>query len=245
MLSVADRHLAQTLAAHDAVIIREQRADAYPAYAKGDRRKRPLRWVSDESFRCLTSFGGLQSDGLGFCVKDSFAKRLAAQNHAGQHRDIEERELYLESGVKRPVQMNRAISAFERICAGKDSGGHPLLSKAAQEAGRRFVKDYEMSGHGHIATQNYESAGADKTGYTGAAEDAHIRRIDAGNRFSEAKAAMGEGLDKAVMAVCCHDHRLEQIERAESWASGSGLTLLKMGLMRLVNHYGTAPGRRF
>ena len=38
MLSVADRHLAQELATHHAVIIKAERADAYPAYAKGDRR---------------------------------------------------------------------------------------------------------------------------------------------------------------------------------------------------------------
>jgi len=71
MLSVSDRHLAQQLAANNAIIIRTKRADAYPAYAYGDRRKRPLRWVSDESFRCLTSFGGLDSKGAGYSVSKS------------------------------------------------------------------------------------------------------------------------------------------------------------------------------
>jgi len=33
MLSVSDRHLAQQLAANNAIIIRTKRADAYPAYA--------------------------------------------------------------------------------------------------------------------------------------------------------------------------------------------------------------------
>jgi len=56
---------------------------------------------------------------------------------------------------------------------------------------------------------------------------------------------MGEGLDRAVLAVCCHDQRLEQVERAETWARGTGLTLLKMGLTLLVKHYGTQAHRGF
>ena len=102
-----------------------------------------------------------------------------------------------------------------------------------------------MAGHGHIGTQNYMSAGEDRTMNSGGAEDAHIRRLDSGKRFEMAKSAMGDGLDHAVLAVCCHDQRLEQIERAEKWASGTGLTLLKMGLTLLVKHYGTQAGREF
>ena len=72
MLSLSDHQLARDLADHRAIIIKSDRADAYPAYAYGDRRKRPLRWVSDESFRALTSFGGLKSGPRGFCVTESF-----------------------------------------------------------------------------------------------------------------------------------------------------------------------------
>ena len=243
MLSVSDRHLAQQLAANNAIIIRKKRADAYPAYAYGDRRKRPLRWVSDESFRCLTSFGGLDSKGSGYSVSKSFMRRLKGEDHAGQHRAMEERELYIDGGVKRPVSMNTKMNALERLCVTTDRSGEPLLTSAQQEAGRRLAKDYARSGQGYVGTQNYESAGADKTGYDGSVEDAQIKRLDAAARLTAAKAAMGEGLDKAVIAVCCHDHQLDQVERAENWASGSGLTLLTMGLMRLVKHYGTAAGR--
>jgi len=246
MLSVSDRHLARLLADKDAVIVKMGQGDAYPAYALGDRRTRPLRWVSRESFQCLTSFGGLQSTTHGFRVSESFARRLKTGGaHAVQHRDMEERDIYIESGVRRPVNVNTGLSAFERLCRRKDYRGELLLSAAEQEAGHKLVRDFERAGYGHVATQNYMSAGADKTGYSGQAEEAHIMRLDAGKRVESAKAAMGEGLDKAVMAVCCHDQRLEQIERAEKWAAGSGLTLLKLGLTLLVKHYGTAPGRGY
>lgn len=219
-------------------------AGAYPAYAQGDRRKRPLRWVSRESFQNLTSFGGLQSAENGFRVSESFARRLkSGDSHARQHRTLEDREIYIEAGVKRTASFNSSLTAFDRLCRRAHHNGQPLLSAAEQEAGYRLIRDHERAGHGHIVTQNYMSAGADKTGYGGAVEDGYVARIDAGKRLASAKAAMGEGLDKAVLAVCCHDQRLEQIERTEKWAAGSGLTLLKMGLNRLIKHYGSAAGR--
>jgi len=246
MLSPSDHQLARDLADHRAIIIKDERADAYPAYAYGDRRKRPLRWVSDESFRNLTSFGGLEAGARGYCVTESLVRRLkAGDNHAQQHRDMEEREIYIDSGVRRPARINGGMSAFDRLCRRKDRRGANLLTPAQQEAGRSFMRDYALAGHGHVATQNYMSAGEDKTAYSGGTEEAYIRRLDASKRFESAKSAMGEGLDKAVLSVCCHDQRLEQIERAEKWASGTGLTLLKMGLTLLVKHYGTQAGRGF
>ena len=246
MLSLSDHKLAKDLAAHRAVIIKDTPADAYPAYAYGDRRKRPLRWVSDQSFRNLTSFGGLEASKRGYCVTESFLRRLkAGDSHARQHRDMEERDIYIDSGVKRPVRINMGMNAFEHLSRRKDRNGTALLTAAQQEAGRRLMRDYAAAGHGHIATQNYMSAGEDRQINKGKAEDAHIRRLDASQSFDTAKSAMGEGLDKAVLAVCCHDQRLEHIERAEHWASGTGLTLVKMGLTRLVKHYGTQAGREF
>jgi len=109
MLSVSDRHLAQQLAANNAIIIRTKRADAYPAYAYGDRRKRPLRWVSDESFRCLTSFGGLDSKGPGYSVSKSFMRRLKGEDHAGQHRAMEERRKTMRARAQIKQDMMAAL----------------------------------------------------------------------------------------------------------------------------------------
>ncbi|WP_026941689.1 DUF6456 domain-containing protein [Hellea balneolensis] len=243
MLSLPDRKLAENLAYKNAVIIKSAQGDAYPAYAYGDRRKRPLRWISRESFQQLTSFGGLQSTDQGYRVSESFARRLKSGGaHSAQHRDMEERELYVPSGVKRSVRRNIGMSAFERLCGRTDKEGEPLLSASLQEAGKMLAQDFAHAGYAKVKTQNYQSAGEDWRSYNGGEEDNHIRRIDAGKRLSAAKAAMGEGLDKAVLAVCCHDQRLEQIERAEQWAAGSGLTLLRMGLTRLAKHYGTQAG---
>jgi len=56
MLSSSDMKLAQQLNHHKAVIMKSG-GDAYPAYPFGDRRKRPICWVSQDSFKALSSFG--------------------------------------------------------------------------------------------------------------------------------------------------------------------------------------------
>ena len=60
MLSSSDMKLAQQLNQHKAVIMKSG-GDAYPAYPFGDRRKRPICWVSQDSFKALSSFGGIET----------------------------------------------------------------------------------------------------------------------------------------------------------------------------------------
>jgi len=245
MLSRDDTALVRRLCQSEAVIIPKERIDAYPAYSRGDRRRRPAFWVSEDSFQRLQAMGGLSSKGPGFAIAKSLAKRVSkrsANPYADQHRNIEEREIFIESGVRRPVRINNALTALDRLAKRTDRAGHPFLTKAEYEAGQRFARDYALSGYDRVATQNYMSAGEDKTGWPGAEEDIVHSRLDARKRLKAARSAMGAGLDTAVIAVCCLDQNLQQVERAENWVAASGLTILKMGLGRLVELYGTQAG---
>ena len=252
MLSLADRLLARQLLHHKAVIFKpvsDINANAFPAYPNGDRRKRPTSWVSLESFQNLSDFKGLKACRKGFCIMDSLMARIKAAdersgNYAGQHRDMDERDVYIQSGVKRPARINMALSALDRLYRRCDRAAKTLLSKAEYEAGQGFARDYALAGYGHIATQNYMSAGADKMGYCGREADIAQSQLDAKRRFLRASTAIGAGLDKAVIAVCCLDKSLDDVERAENWAMDSGITILKLGLGRLVDFYGTEAGRR-
>ena len=242
MLSASDMKLVQQLDRHKAVIMTSD-SDAYPAYPHGDRRKRPVCWVSQDSFKTLSSFGGIKQNESGYGLVSSFARRCrAGGDFASQHRNIEEREVYLSSGVRRSAKINRALSPLDRLYRRRDKTGTSLLNEAEYEAGQRFAQDYAMAHYDHIPTQNYMSAGADsaKT-YTGRVD--HIDcQIDARKRLEKAKAIIGPGLEKAVIAICCFEKSLEQVERAEKWAASSGLTILKMGLSALADHYGTRAG---
>jgi len=242
MLSLADTHLARRLADTQAVIVKSE-GDVFPAYPRGDRRKRPSCWVSLESFQTLSSYGGLKRGVGGYKVIESFARRLkAGDNMADQHRDISNREIYDQAGRLHPVRINRSLSAMDRLYRRRDKAGQTLLTDAEYEAGKRFARDYALAGYETLTTQNYMSAGADKTAYFGHKEDEIHGRMDARKRLERANNAIGKGLDKAIIAVCCLDRSLDQVERAENWAISSGLTVLKLGLGALADHYGSKAG---
>ena len=242
MLSAADIKLVQQLDRHKAVIMKSD-SDAHPAYPRGDRRKRPVCWVSQESFKALSSFGGIKEDAIGYGLVGSFARRCrAGGDFAAQHRDIKEQAVYLSSGVKRSAKFNRSLSTLDRLYQRRDKRGDTWLSEAEYEAGRRFAKDYALAHYDHITTQNYMSAGADKTRVHTGNIDYLDSAIDARKRLERAKTLMGPGVAKAVIAICCFEKSLEEVERVQSWAASSGLTILKIGLGALVDHYGTRAG---
>ena len=243
MLTATDLKLAQYLDQHHGVIMKTG-TDAYPAYAKGDRRKRPICWVSQDSFKALSSFGGIQEQANGFGLVKSFARRCrAGGDFARQHRNIKEEEVYLRSGVERAARINRSLSVMDRLYQRRDKTGKTLLSEAQYEAGRRFARDYALAHHDDISTQNYFTAGADKPSGHYANVERLDRRIDASKRLERARACIGAGLEKAVIAVCCRDTSLDELERVEAWSVSSGLTVLKLGLSALADHYGTQAGR--
>lgn len=243
MISLSDSRLAQRLAAHEALVV-TSKADAYPAYPKGDRRKRPLCWVSKDSFTTLSSFGALERQGGGYGVTQSFSKRCkVGGNFANQHRDIEERDLFIPPGVKRLARVNRSLSALDRLYRRKDRHGETLISKAEYEAGRRYAADYALAGYNSLTSQNFISTGVDKMPYTERNTDVWNRQIDARMRLEKADEIVGRGLKKALIPVCCMDISLSDVERSEKWAVSTGLTILKMALSALAEHYGTQAGR--
>jgi len=244
MLSSSDIKLARQLAQHDAIIIKSE-GDAHPAYPRGDRRKRPVCWVSEDSFKALSSFGGIKQGPSGYGLVKSFARRAQQGGGiTGQHRNLIERDVYVRSGVRRPAKFNRALSALDRLYQRKDKTGESWLCAGQYEAGRRFAQDYARAHYDHITTQNYMSAGGSGAGNASGYADYLDRRIDARKSLERAIAAIGPGLEKAVIAVCCLDISLDEVERAEKWAASSGLTVLKLGLSVLADHYGTRPGVR-
>ena len=241
MLSRSDTQLAKRLISYRAVIAAGQ-SNAHPAYPYGDRRKRPISWVSAKSFESLERAGGLSRDTFGFKIADKLARALSPPpDIAGQHRKMEAREVYVPSGAVRKVSVNSALSALDRLSRRKDKAGEPFISKAQYEAGQRFARDYHLAGYESVSTQNYMSAGADKTRHNGQADKAQ-RCIDARARIRRAETALGEGLTRPIIALCCLDSSIDQVERSEKWAQGSGLTIVKLGLSRLVSFYGSNSG---
>ena len=246
MLSYEHTQILRRLIHHKACISVTSGCDAFPAHPFADRRKRPVFWVPVADMQALKTAGAIELGATGYVVVESVRRRLKNGKSGavdGQHYALEERDVYVRGGVKRPTRINTRLSALDRLAHRTDMDGRPLLETAMVQAGKQLARDYNASGHGLTTTQCYDGAGVASGSSAKGIEDQFIRAADAKHRLQKAREALGSGLDIAVIAVCCLDQSLDGVERAERWATGSGLTLLKMGLSRLVTHYGTIAGQ--
>lgn len=238
--------LAKRLCASEAVVFPREHQNGYTAYTKGDRRRRPLCWLDEAQFRQLRAEGLIEPRHVGreagFAVSYSFMNRHKKKSHADQHRLYEDRDVYIPEGVTRSARINTMQTPLRRLAKRKLKCGRRSLSDAEIEAGERFAKDYAASHMGHVATQSFERAEGRSEVYSQAWEEGLAYRLDARRRVMEALACLGGGLDRTVMSVCVTETDLEKLERAENWSQGSGLTVLKLGLQKLVVFYGTVPG---
>lgn len=244
MLGAEDMRIIHRIMEHKGLIDTKSQTDARKVFPNGDRRKRPVFWLTDKEVRRLIANEALKPTVKGYVVMPSLARsiRLGKAGPARPNQTLEPQDIYIPQGVMRKASVNIRSNALERIARKKDRQGQFILSAAEIEAGRRLAKDYALAGLGHIATQNYMSAGADGGDRKNRQEDNILQSLTARTRLKAAQAAMGDGLDRAVIAVCCKDESLDSVERAERWVKSSGLTILKLGLSRLVKLYGTEAG---
>lgn len=251
------------LVSQNAVIFPTAFSGAYAAYPNGDRRRRPICWLEAKQFKDIHSEGGLQSDGEGYRVKESALRKPQAgsktatdfntrhyesterdqSSHASKHRAMEEREQFVYGNSVRSISVNTRLSPLRALSKARPGQAQKILSIAEVEAGEQFARDYEFANMNSVSTQNYESTPTIKgKSFTGSGLTDN--RIDARNRVMDALTAMGPGLDRVVTSVCVNELSLERLERTEDWMKGGGFTVLKLGLQRLVNFYGTEAGRK-
>lgn len=244
MLGAEDMRIIHRIMEHKGLVDAKAQTDARKVFPNGDRRKRPVFWLTDKEVRRLISKDALKRTAKGYVIMPALARsiRLGKVVGTSPHQKLEMQDVYIPEGVMRKASVNARANALERIARKKDRQGQFILSPAEIEAGRRLAKDYALAGLGHISTQNYMSAGADGGDRKNLQEDNILQSLTARTRLKAAEAAMGDGLNKAVIAVCCRDESLDSVERAERWVKSSGLTILKLGLSRLVKLYGTQAG---
>lgn len=236
------------LVAEKALVFPDAFSGSYAAYPLGDRRKRPMCWLKAETFQALQAEGILLCKGKGFAVNERYIRgERPPQNdrsHRSEHRHIEGQDMYVPGGVKRPVRRNFSTSALHRIARLKSSDDQAFLSAHEVEAGEHFAKDYTLCGWDRVASQDYGAVQISSKRDVNSAQDRTASQLDARQRLTDARAALGPGLERAVMAVCVEDVSLDTVERVEKWARHSGRTVLKLGLQRLSEFYGTVPGQR-
>jgi hypothetical protein len=243
-----DQKILSWLSSRSAIILAEMQGGVatYAAYPYGDRRRRPVSWIEAPMFKRFVSDGILIETKKGYEIVPSAARRATSSAsdsaHARQHREMEAQNFSHGDGSFRCAQVNRNSRNVLRILAGRlDSHGKAFLSGPEIMAGEQLSNDYARAGIGQSVTQNFMNAGGGSAGGNGA-ENSTIASLDARKRFNDALAHVGPGLDRAVMAICCKDMGLGELELAEGWAKRSGKTVLKLGLQRLAEFYGTEVG---
>ena len=239
-MTLDEQQLIQTLMQHRAEIHSSGFGNIHAAYPAGNRRRKPVCWIEKDTLTRMLCNGWLERRDNWVRVSAALKGKLAGENKT-QADHLCGREAYIPDAMP-PARAPRRVPVLLRIARQTLPGGQPALSAAQVEAGQHFAKDYALGGLGFVATQNYEAASVEGGDRHGKAEDAIIMRMDRRKRVSEAISCLGPGLDRALIAVCCEDWPLEQLERTEKWAKYTGRTILALALDRLVDFYGTRPG---
>jgi hypothetical protein len=233
--------LIRSLLKSKALIIRRSGAPDWPAYARGDRRTRPLFWVNRTDVEALIRDKVMVVTDKGVDLSAETRRRLLYGQSA---REVVEAIEFVPGGVERPVRRNVRGSVILRLSRRRDRAGQPLLSPAQITAAQRYTQDMARAGEARVGTSDWAAARVDGTRVHDAAERAALSRLDGTESLRQARAAIGPKLTRMLNAVCGANERLDAIERAEDWAKGTGLSVLRIALDMLAAHYGTVPGER-
>jgi len=246
---LAMTHMVRDIHRVDGLIADAEEGRERPVYPHRDKRKRPVIWIEQAGFHWLRGQGMIEPHLRGYVLAPTVIRRLDAGGSeledlaSRQHQGRIEREIYTPDRVVRPANINTRITPLDRLARrrGSEADGR-FLSAAEVEAGHALARDYNRAGEGRITSQDFSNPGVDGGNRNGAAERAMLRRITASTRLRTAREILGPDLAPGLIALCCRMENLDEIERVESWAAGSGKQIIKLGLARLVTLYGTEVG---
>jgi len=224
----------------DGLISQEPQGSDHPVFPHRDKRKRPVIWIEQAGFQWLRGLKMISPHMRGFVLSDAVTERI--KNGEGAVVDPST-TVYIPDVSRVAANANLHATPLDRLARRPGmERGKKWLSAAEVEAGYALIRDYARAGEGQMGTQDFMAAGVDGGDRNGAAERAMLRRITAGTRLRAAREKLGPDLAPGLIAFCCRQDDLEAVERQERWASGSGKQIVKLGLARLVELYGTAPG---
>ena len=251
---LAMTHMVRDIHRVDGLIAQAAQGLDRPVFPRRDQRKRPVIWIEQAGFQWLRGHGMIEPHMHGFVLAETVVQRLSSGREtldevclgAGadeQHQTREVREIYTPDRVRRPANINTRATPLDRLARRPGAeANRRFLSAAEVEAGHALARDYHRAGEGHMGGQDFTNPGVQGGDRNGAAERAMLRRITASTRLRTAREILGPDLAPALIALCCRRENLDEIERTENWAMGSGKQIVKLGLARLVRLYGTEVG---
>jgi len=238
--ALAMDHILRDIHRIDGLISHEPQGRDHPVFPHRDKRKRPMFWIEQAGFQWLRGQRMIAPHERGFVLSDDVMQRI--QNGEGAVEEASQ-GLYIPDVSRPAANGGTGVAPLDRLArrVGPERG-KKWLSAAQVEAGHALMRDYARAGEGQMATQDFMAAGVEGGDRNGAAERAMLRRITAGTRLRAAREKLGPDLAPALIAFCCRQDALETVERDQRWAAGSGKQIIKLGLARLAELYGTEVG---
>ncbi|NBC89047.1 MAG: hypothetical protein GVX90_06110 [Alphaproteobacteria bacterium] len=152
-------------------------------------------------------------------------------------RQLVERELTSEgprrSGSARGKRRTVTVNVGESPLAWLHARGH--LEERLFDAGEALRGDYERAQLSANVTMRWDPVRVKTTGDRGLSPTE--RQIAAKNRFDEAMAHAGKGLEDILWRVVCANEGLPTAEKALGWPARSGKLVLRIALDRVADFY--------
>ena len=218
------------------VVLRVRGARSLCIHPRGDRRTRPLAWIDAVDAQAWLDAGILQVTPRGLALSDEVIHRL---RHGQTPREVQDGMQAARRAAQRPARPLPPVETFDRLL---DSGGRRVFTDAQVRAARSFARDLRRAGHGADgigpATSDLAQPHVDGTRRHDRAEDAAIRRVDAGRAVARAKRGMDRRVARTLTRVIGAEETFEALDAGQGWGEGVGAMLMKIGLDQLVTHYG-------
>jgi hypothetical protein len=137
------------------------------------------------------------------------------------------------------VTVDESESPLTWLARRKGRDGAALISAVQLEAGERLRSDFTRAQLMPRTTSNWSAAVASGRRSDGGGAAAMTDTVVAARQcVRHALDAVGPEFSGLLLDVCCFLKRLEDIERERCWPPRSAKVVLKLGLDRLVRHYG-------
>ena len=219
---------------HGGVIMRERGANVLAVHKRGDRRTRRLCWIETLEATEWLDLGVLVQTDKGYELSPDVTDRLSCGHSPRQ---------VMEALAERAKRARRAqartpqVATFDTLT---DRKGVRVFTDTQVRAARQFARDLSRAGQGGkaVATSDYAAPQVDGTRRHDSAEDAMLRRIDAGRAVARAKQGMDARVLRTLTRVIGADETFAELEAAQGWGAGVGPMLMQIGLDHLARHYG-------
>lgn len=219
------------------MVVRERGAQTLMVLPRGDRRKRPIGWIDAAVAAEWLEAGVLELEAdRGLRLSHTVVDRLRRGQSPA---DVLQALLAPPQPAARSVTLP-PVETFDKLC---NANGVRVFTDAQVEAARRFRRDLVRAGqtsdaHGGPSTSDVAVPQVDGGLRHGRAEDAMIRRVDAGRAVHRAKRGLDGRVSRVLTTVIARDTPVDALDGTHGWSEGVGAMLMQIGLDHLVRHYG-------